>query len=140
VQVRVEQAIAEQFAVRRDLITRALRDADPAAIATLRSDPQLPAQQKAMLEMVETLPAAAREQALTQVLARLDEAEQTARAEGRALGQQISTALKNAFTDSVTTIYRYAVWLAVIGLILALFIPQLPLQRSYGQDLPPLME
>ncbi|ABY36558.1 MAG TPA: MFS transporter [Chloroflexus aurantiacus] len=138
--VRIEQAIAEQFAVRRDLITRALRDADPAAIATLRSDPQLPAQQKAMLEMVETLPAAAREQALTQVLARLDEAEQTARAEGRALGQQISTALKNAFTDSVTTIYRYAVWLAVIGLILALFIPQLPLQRSYGQDLPPLME
>lgn len=138
--VRIEQAIAEQFAVRRDLITRALRDADPTAIATLRSDPQLPAQQKAMLEMVETLPAAAREQALTQVLARLDEAEQTVRAEGRALGQQISTALKNAFTDSVTTIYRYAVWLAVIGLILALFIPQLPLQRSYGQDLPPLME
>ncbi|MGQ9614027.1 MAG: DHA2 family efflux MFS transporter permease subunit [Chloroflexus sp.] len=138
--VRIEQAIAEQFAVRRDLITRALRDADPTAIATLRSDPQLPAQQKAMLEMVETLPAAAREQALTQVLARLDEAEQTARAEGRALGQQISTALKSAFTDSVTTIYRYAVWLAVIGLILALFIPQLPLQRSYGQDLPPLME
>lgn len=138
--VRIEQAIAEQFAVRRDLITRALRDADPAAIATLRSDPQLPAQQKAMLEMVETLPATAREQALTQVLARLDEAEQAARAEGRALGQQIGTALKNAFTDSVTTIYRYAVWLAVIGLILALFIPQLPLQRSYGQDLSPLME
>lgn len=138
--IRIEQAIAEQFAVRRNLIKRALRDTDPAAIATLRSDPQLPAQQKAMLEMVETLPAAAREQALTQVLARLDEAEQTARAEGRALGQQISTALKNAFTDSVTTIYRYAVWLAVIGLILALFIPQLPLQRSYRQDLPPLME
>ncbi|WP_322512684.1 MDR family MFS transporter, partial [Chloroflexus sp.] len=33
---RIEQAIAEQFAIRRDLITRALRDADPAAIEALR--------------------------------------------------------------------------------------------------------
>jgi hypothetical protein len=112
----------------------------PPAIAALRNDPQLPAQQKAMLDMIGSLPAAAREQALSQVLARLDEAEQTARAEGRALGRQISVALKDAFTTSVTTIYWYAIWVALIGFILALFIPELPLQRSYGQDLPPMME
>jgi hypothetical protein len=137
---RIEQAIAEQFAARRDLITRALRDADPQAIAALRADPQLPDQQKAMLDMIGTLPAPAREQALTQVLSRLDEAEQTARAEGRALGEQIDVALKGAFTTSVTTIYWYAIWLAVIGLVLSLFIPELPLRRSYGQDLPPMMD
>ncbi len=138
--VKIEQAIADQFAARREVISRALRDADPAAIAALRNDPQLPAQQKAMLDMIGSLPAAAREQALSQVLARLDEAEQKARAEGRALGQQISAALKDAFTTSVTTIYWYAIWIALIGFILALFIPELPLQRSYGQDLPPMME
>ncbi len=138
--VKIEQAIADQFAARREVLSRALRDADPAAIAALRNDPQLPAQQKAMLDMISSLPVAAREQALSQVLARLDEAEQTARAEGRALGQQISAALKDAFTTSVTTIYWYAVWIALIGFVLALFIPELPLQRSYGQDLPPMME
>lgn len=137
---RIEQAIAEQFAIRRDLITRALRDADPAAIEALRADPQIPDQQKAMLGMIGSLPATARVQALDKVLAQLDEAEQTARAEGRALGEQISAALKDAFTTSVTTIYWYAIWLAVIGLALALFIPELPLQRNYGQDLPPMME
>ncbi|MDW8403295.1 MDR family MFS transporter, partial [Chloroflexus sp.] len=134
---RIEQAIAEQFAIRRDLITRALRDADPAAIEALRADPQIPEQQKAMLGMIGSLPATARAQALDKVLAQLDEAEQAARAEGRALGEQISAALKDAFTTSVTTIYWYAIWLAVIGLALALFIPELPLQRNYGQDLPP---
>ncbi|WP_299757239.1 MDR family MFS transporter [uncultured Chloroflexus sp.] len=138
--VRIEQAIAEQFAARRELITRALRDADPAAIEALRADPQIPDQQKAMLDMVGSLPAVARTQALDRVLAQLDQAEQTARAEGRAIGEQISAALKDAFTTSVTTIYWYAIWLAVIGLVLALFIPELPLQRSYGQDLPPMME
>lgn len=138
--VKIEQAIVEQFAARRDLITRALRDADPAAIEALRADPQIPDQQKAMLDMVGSLPAAARAQALDRVLAQLDQAEQTARAEGRAIGEQISAALKDAFTTSVTTIYWYAIWLAVIGLVLALFIPELPLQRSYGQDLPPMME
>ncbi|WP_298490061.1 MDR family MFS transporter [uncultured Chloroflexus sp.] len=138
--VRIEQAIAEQFAARRELITRALRDADPAAIEALRADPQIPDQQKAMLDMVGSLPAVARTQALDRVLAQLDQAEQTARAEGRAIGEQISAALKDAFTTSVTTIYWCAIWLAVIGLVLALFIPELPLQRSYGQDLPPMME
>ncbi|MCS6888102.1 MAG: MFS transporter [Chloroflexus sp.] len=137
---RIEQAIAEQFAIRRDLITRALRDADPAAIEALRADPQIPDQQKAMLGMIGSLPATARAQALDKVLAQLNEAEQAARAEGRALGEQISAALKDAFTTSVTTIYWYAIWLAVIGLALALFIPELPLQRNYGQDLPPMME
>ncbi|MFN3372455.1 MAG: MDR family MFS transporter [Chloroflexus sp.] len=138
--VRIEQAIAEQFAARRELITRALRDADPAAVEALRADPQIPDQQKAMLDMVGSLPVAARAQALDRVLAQLDQAEQTARAEGRAIGEQIGAALKDAFTTSVTTIYWYAIWLAVIGLVLALFIPELPLQRSYGQDLPPMME
>ncbi|WP_322489865.1 MDR family MFS transporter [Chloroflexus sp.] len=137
---RIEQAIAEQFASRRDLLTRALRDADPAAIAALRADPQIPDQQKAMLDMIGNLPATARAQALDRVLAQLDQAEQTARAKGRAIGEQIGAALKDAFTKSVTTIYWYALWLAVIGLVLALFIPELPLQRSYGQDLPPMME
>ncbi|ACL23185.1 MDR family MFS transporter [Chloroflexus aggregans] len=138
--VRIEQAIADQFASRRDLLTRALRDADPAAIEALRADPQLPDQQKAMLDMIGNLPAAARAQALDRVLAQLDRAEQKARAEGRAIGEQISAALKDAFTKSVTTIYWYAIWLAVIGLALALFIPELPLKQNYGEDLPPLME
>ncbi|MGB9739027.1 MDR family MFS transporter [Chloroflexus sp.] len=138
--VRIEQAIAEQFASRRDLLTRALRDADPAAIEALRADPQIPDQQKAMLDMIGSLPATARAQALDRVLAQLDQAEQTARAEGRAIGEQIGAALKDAFTKSVTTIYWYALWLAVIGLVLALFIPELPLKKSYSEDLPPLME
>lgn len=128
---QITTAIGERFDAQRDLLTRALRDADPAAITALTADPRTPAQLKELLPQVGTMPPAAREKLLTGALAALDEAERTAVAEGERIGGEIHAAVQHAFTDSITSIYRYAIVLAIIGLLLALFLPELPLRRGH---------
>ena len=137
---RIEQAITARFTAQRDLLTRALRAADPAAIQTLVADPQTPAQFKELLALVGTLPAAAREQALTQALASIDDAQAKAIAQGNDLGAQIDHAVKISFTDSITAIYRYAIVLSIIALALASFLPEIPLRTSYHHETPVMME
>ncbi|MEI7769949.1 MAG: MDR family MFS transporter [Chloroflexales bacterium] len=137
---RIEQAVAERFSAQRDLLTRALRAADPAAIQALGADPQTPAQLKELLASVGALPAAAREQALAKVLAGLDDAQAKAVAQGKDLGAQISQAVKISFTDSITAIYRYAIGLALIALVLACFLPEIPLRKSHHPEPPMMME
>ncbi len=136
----IEQAIAEQFATQRELLTRALRDGDPLAITTLTDNPQTPAALKEQLSTINTLPPEAREQALAGALASLDESEAQAIAEGQALGAQVSEAIKTSFTDSITAIYRYAIGLAALGLLLTCFIPELPLDRGHKQEQPVMMD
>jgi hypothetical protein len=134
----IEQAVAERFSAQRALLTRALRAADPAAIQALAADPQTPGPLKELLASVGTLPAAAREQALTQALAGSDAAQAKAVAQGKDLGAQIGQAVKVSFSDSITAIYRYAIWLAVIALALACFMPEIPLRKSHNHE-PPLV-
>lgn len=137
---RIEQAIAERFTAERDRLTRALEEADPAAIQALLADPQTPGQLKELLPTVGAMAAPAREQILARALAALDTAQAQALEQGRQLGAEISQALKSAFTDSITAIYRYAIWLAVLGLLLACFLPELPLRQSQHHDPAPPVE
>ena len=69
---RIEQAVTTRFAAQRELLTSALRDADPAAIQALQASPQTPAQLKELLPTIGALPAPAREQALASALSALD--------------------------------------------------------------------
>jgi MFS family permease len=135
----IERAVAEGFAAQRDLLTRAMRDADPAAIQALMANPQTPAQLKELLPAVATQPAAAREQALTLALAMIDDAQAKAVAQGKQLGAQIGQAVKISFTDSITAIYRYSIGLALIALALACFLPELTLRKSHNQEQPMVM-
>ncbi|NNJ12321.1 MFS transporter [Chloroflexales bacterium ZM16-3] len=137
---RITQAINDQFAAQRDLLTKAIRAGDPAAIQALKANEQTPAELGQLLDMVDTLPAAAREQALTQALQALDQAQAQAIAQGEQIGGEISVAVKHAFTDSIASIYRYAIVLAVIALILSFFMPELPLRRSNDHVPMPVME
>lgn len=137
---RIAQGIAERFAAQRDLLTRALRDADPAAAATLLADPQTPGQLRELLPTVAALPAQAREQALAGALSALDEAEAQALAQGQTLGGEIERAIKLAFTDSITAIYRYASFIALAALALAFFLPELPLRGGHKVETPPALE
>lgn len=137
---RIAQAITNQFATQRELLTSALRDADPQAIAALSDNPQTPSALKEQLASIGALPPAAREQILATALASLDEAETQAIAEGQAIGAQVSEAIKTSFTDSITAIYRYAIVLATFGLLLACFIPELPLDRGQKMEQPVMME
>lgn len=62
--------------------------------------------------------------------------EALAQALGPQVAAQIGMVVKQSFTDSIVQIYRYAVGLAVVGLVLALFLPELPLRR-HSQHAPP---
>jgi EmrB/QacA subfamily drug resistance transporter len=135
---RIEQAVRERFDQQRQLLTAALRDADPAAVQALQADPQTPAQLRELLPSLGALPASARERALAEALAALDEAQGQALAQGRELGAEIDRAVKVSFTDSITAIYRYAIVLAAIALALALFLPELPLRKGHQQEAPVL--
>jgi MFS family permease len=137
---QITQAIDVQFAAQRDLLTKAIRDGDPAAIQALKASAQTPAELAQLLDKLPALPASAREQALTQALQALGQAQAQAVAQGQRVGGEISLAVKHAFTDSIASIYYYAIVLAAIALALALFLPSLPLRRS-GEPAPlPVME
>lgn len=130
---RIQAAISERFAAQRDLLTRALRNAEPSAITALAENPATPVQLKELLGTVASLPAPAREQALARILAVLDDTEAQAQAQGAELGAKISRAVKVSFTDSITAIYRYAIGLALVAFILAFFLPELPLRKGHEE-------
>ncbi|WP_129672716.1 MDR family MFS transporter [Candidatus Chloroploca sp. Khr17] len=130
---RIEAAISERFAAQRDLLTQALRDAEPTAIAALVESPETPVQLKELLGTVASMPASAREQALARILALLDDTEAQAQAQGAELGTEINRAVKVSFTDSITAIYRYAIGLALVALLLAFFLPELPLRKAHQE-------
>ncbi|MBX0329618.1 MFS transporter [Oscillochloris sp. ZM17-4] len=137
---RITQEITAQFTAQRDLLTKAIRDGDPAAIAALKANAQTPPELLQLLDTVDALPAAARDQALAGALQGLDQAQATAIAQGEKIGGEISLAVKHAFTESIASIYRYASVLAIIALILSFFVPELPLRRG-GEPAPmPVME
>lgn len=136
---KITQAIEAQFAAQRDLLTKAIRDGDPAAIAALRANAQTPAALTELLDAAPSMPAAARAQALTQALAALDQAQAQALTQGEQIGGEISLAVKHAFTDSIASIYYYAIFLAVIALIMSFFVPELPLRRAGEGEAPAAM-
>jgi EmrB/QacA subfamily drug resistance transporter len=125
---RIDQSIAAQFDEQRALLTKAIRDDDAAAKQALLANPQTPPQLREALGA--GIPAAARESALAQALAGLDQAESAALAQGAEIGREVDGAVKNAFTDSVTQIYWYAIPLVLVAFVLALFIPELPLRKT----------
>lgn len=136
---QIAAKIKTQFDAQRALLTAALRDDDPQAKAALLANPRIPEQLKAFLQGPQ-LPAAARQKVLDSALAQLDSSEQTAENEGRSLGKQIAEALKLSFTNSITRIYSYALWLVVVALILVVFfLPEKPLRTSNRMEAAPVL-
>lgn len=132
--------VKTQFDAQRALLIAALRDGDAKAQATLLADARTPEQLKALLQN-QQIPAAARQQALDATLVQLDSAEQAAETQGRSLGTQISQALKQSFTNSITRIYSYALWLVVAALILVVFfLPEKPLRTTNRPEVMPVGE
>ncbi|HEU5088493.1 MAG TPA: MDR family MFS transporter [Roseiflexaceae bacterium] len=133
---RINAQVKQQFDSQRALLTAALRDNDAQAIATLKADPRMPDQLKQLLGN-SAVPAAAREQALTAALGQLDTAEQQALADAQTLAGKITRALKLSFTNSITRIYSYAIWL-VLGafLLVAFLLPEKPLRTTNRTEAP----
>jgi EmrB/QacA subfamily drug resistance transporter len=135
--VQFASAATESIQQQRDLAQDALGSGDAQARAALLSRPDtLPA-------IKEQLQAStgADTQALAQVNAALDAAEQRAQQEGRDLGQRVNGAVKLSFATSITSIYFYAIWLAIVALILiVLGLPEIPLRKSNRAEMPVVAE
>lgn len=63
-------------------------------------------------------------------------------AQGRAEStvDKIGEALKTAFTDAIRQIYFYALFIALLALLITAFLPQIPLRKTHGHAAPPVME
>ena len=106
-------------------------DQGKAAVAT-KFQQGILAQEPAIYQQAKT-------QALSSIKAKFDE-------QAKALGEQIGTGMKKGFTASMTKMFGDAVWFAVAGLLVALFMPVItlrsrnappaPQQEGEGQDAP----
>ena len=116
-------------------LTAAVEQKDPDAIKALAANPTLPADLKAGLQAGQ-IPAAA----LPKVLAGIESGRAPALEKAIALSNDINQAIKQAFTNSITQIYRDAIWLVVISFALVLFgLPEIPLRKT-NRDAPIISE
>jgi len=132
-----------------EAVAAALGSGSPGAIQKLLADPRLPSELKQSLGRI-PLSALASPQALKAVLAQVRngiDAQAPAiiqQATTAALGQiktaldqqaetltaQVTSALKRAFTDAITTIYFWELFVVGLALILALFLPENALRKG----------
>jgi EmrB/QacA subfamily drug resistance transporter len=126
-----------------EAVAAALGSGSPGAIQKLLADPRLPAELKQSLGRI-PLSALASPQALKGVLAQvrngidaqapaivqqattaaLAKIKAALDAQAEALTTQVTSALKRAFTDAITTIYFWELFVVGLALILALFLPE----------------
>ena len=120
----IAASIEQRFSSLRTLLSQAA-GGDAAARSQLLESPTTPPAIQAALQEN-----ALNADSLPQINAQLDQAEQGALAQGDELADTIDTAVKTAFTSSITKIYTYALPMVLLGLLLACFIPEIPLRKS----------
>lgn len=128
-------AVNTDYDTLANLATAAVEQKDSAALATLVAHPMLSAESKARLQSDQldaaTLPA---------LLEGIEAGRAPAIEKAVALSNDIGQAIKQAFTNSITQIYRDALWLVVISFALVLFgLPEVPLRKS-NHDAPVISE
>ncbi|MFM2031701.1 MAG: hypothetical protein RLZZ297_466, partial [Chloroflexota bacterium] len=132
---KMAASVNEGFDMLKTQLTDAIEKHDPAATAALVANPNLPDDLKAGLQSG-TLPAAA----LPQILAGVEAGRAPALATAAGLASDITQAVKVAFTNSITQIYRDAIWLVVVSFALVLFgLPEVPLRKT-NRDAPVISE
>ena len=71
----------------------------------------------------------------------IDAAEQQAQQVAQQIGPRVHDAVKLSFATSITRIYIYAFWLAIVALVaVTLWLPVIPLGKSNRAEAPPVTE
>lgn len=122
-------------------IERALTSDDPAAVKSVLDDPLLPAEYKPMVQSsglaaqvkagLAPQASADAQRAARSTLAQVRTALDSFAAE---VTGQVTLALKMAFTDAIRKVYFWALMVIAAGFVATLFMPQLPLKKSLGQE------
>lgn len=116
----VRRALDQQYLV----IVRAVHG-DAAAADEVARNPQLPAPLKAQVARAETLPPAGQARFLQGLRARLA-------AEAERLARQIETGTKLGFSAAIARMFGTSVWIVLVGFVVTLFVPVLPMRRRPG--------
>ncbi len=134
---RIAAAAVAPLEQQRTLMRAALGDGDAAARAQLLNSPETLPEVRAQIQASTGADA----QALARASSAIDAAEQQARQAAQRVGPSVSDAVKQSFTTSITQIYIYAFWLSIVALaVLVLWLPEIPLSKSYPAEAPPVME
>lgn len=121
----------------RTLTQAALGAGDAAARAQLVSNP---ATLPGIIAQLQSSPGAD-PQALARANSAIDAAEQQAKQTAQQIGPQVNGAVKLSYATSITRIYVYAFWLAIIALVaVTLWLPEIPLGKSNRAEAPPVFE
>ncbi|WP_019007905.1 MDR family MFS transporter [Deinococcus aquatilis] len=117
------EQIKASFAALRTNVTKAIETGDAAAIKAIQANASLPAEAKAQFANVPAggVPAQARPAALAGALSGIDDGEKIALASARVQ--------KVAFADTISTIYRYAIGVALVAFLATLMMPNLMIPR-----------
>jgi EmrB/QacA subfamily drug resistance transporter len=116
-------------------LNAAVLQKDPTAVTALVANPALPAELKERIQSEQIDPAT-----LPTILAGIEAGRAPAIANAVGLSNDIGQAIKQAFTNSITQIYRDAIWLVVISFLLVLFgLPEVPLRKT-NRDAPVISE
>jgi EmrB/QacA subfamily drug resistance transporter len=128
-------AVNTDYDTLANLVTAAVEQQDSAALAALVAHPMLSAESKARLQSDQLDPAT-----LPALLEGIEAGRAPAIEKAVALSNDIGQAIKQAFTNSITQIYRDALWLVIISFALVLFgLPEVPLRKS-NRDAPVISE
>ena len=155
------QQIAAGFDDAYGLIVRVVKNGDRAALAQLQQNPYLPSELKSKLASridaagsvaggasdasdrgSRTDPTATGESAAGRVngagaqrAAATDRLLATIKArfgaQAKLLGEQVTHAIKLSFAEAISRIYFWVIFIALAGLLVTLFIPELPLRRTF---------
>ncbi len=131
---QMNSSVSAQFDTLITTLT-AVANGDATAKATLLDNPNLPDPLKQLISADQLTP-----QSLPGVLAGVEQERTNALAQATQIGDEISVALKRAFTESIIQIYRDAIWLVIISFVsVVILLPELPLRKS-NRDEPVIME
>jgi EmrB/QacA subfamily drug resistance transporter len=135
IQDSLVSAVNTDYDTLANLVTAAVEQQDSTALAALVAHPMLSAESKARLQSDQLDPAT-----LPALLEGIEAGRAPAIEKAVALSNDIGQAIKQAFTNSITQIYRDALWLVVISFALVLFgLPEVPLRKS-NRDAPVISE
>jgi hypothetical protein len=74
-------------------------------------------------QQAKTVGEAATTSALAQIKTQLDK-------QATQVATQVSNGIKTSFADAITKIYFYLIFIAIVGLIISAFVPQIPLRKT----------
>jgi MFS family permease len=127
-------AVGDQIRARMnemyDKVQLAVRKDDRAALASLLSNPLVPAQLASMLQSGAADPSQEdRQAALARFKAALNEQAAT-------ISASVTKALKQAFTSAIRRVYLLGLFFIMAGFIVTLFLPELALRKTAGHAAP----